>query len=517
MKLLKRALLYIGRKKSRSILLLLLLAVLATSLSIGITVWNSLDSAVHEVQDRLGTSFILKTRDQFPPGELITAQLRDGGTTQRGIIPRPDQEAVDAIMQQVDGITSYHTEYYSYVYSNTLELIEGGWGMAYQADLDALAADPNARTGSANGLTLDDYAINSQRTTTYGNNDSELFSYFRTGAFTLVDGRHIRPDDNGKVLISDVLAKKNGVQIGDTITIQLLGHFFGAQDDWAVWSELELEIVGLFHVNGFQPINPLVYENYICNNWFLVDMNTSRTLHDDGIHNYYIDYEEPFYYNDVTFFVESPDRLDEIIVEVESLDAVDTLYLETIKDDTMYRSTVEPLNLIKTLVLIAVSAITAGCFIVLCIVFTMWIRSRRREIAIYLSLGIRKAEILGQFIIEAAVVAVAASVVAVAICQPVAGAIGNSMLSTAAAEAAPEEKEHSQEELYELAVGGDTTEAFALDSGTYAGPEHIDFQFGLAEMLILVVAEFLIIITAICKGGSFIFKLQPREIMTTLS
>ena len=153
----------------------------------------------------------------------------------------------------------------------------------------------------------------------------------------------------------------------------------------------------------------------------------------------------------------------------------------------------------------------------LCIVFTMWIRSRRREIAIYLSLGIRKAEILGQFIIEAAVVAVAASVVAFAVCQPVAGAIGNSMLSSAVAEAAPEEKEYSQEELYELAVGGDTTEAFALDSGTYAGPEHIDFQFRLAEMLILVAAEFLIIIVAICKGGSFIFKLQPRQIMTTLS
>lgn len=420
-------------------------------------------------------------------------------------------------MQQVDGITAYHTEQFTNVYSNILELIEGGWGMSYQEDLDALATDPNAETGTANSLTLDDYAINSQRTTAYGNNDSELFSYFRTGAFTLVDGRHIRPDDTGKVLISDVLAKQNEVQIGDTITIQLLGHFFGAQDDWAVWSELELEIVGLFHVNGFQPINPLVYENYICNNWFLVDMNTSRTLHDDGIHNYYIEYEEPFYYNNVTFFVESPDQLDEIIAEVESLDAVDTLYLEAIKDDTMYKSTVEPLNSIKMLVLIAVAVIAIGCFIVLCIVFTMWIRSRRREIAIYLSLGIRKAEILGQFIIEAAVVAVAASVVAFAVCQPVAGAIGNSMLSSAVAEAAPEEKEYSQEELYELAVGGDTTEAFALDSGTYAGPEHIDFKCGLAEMLILVAAEFLIIIVAICKGGSFIFKLQPRQIMTTLS
>ena len=78
-------------------------------------------------------------------------------------------------------------------------------------------------------------------------------------------------------------------------------------------------------------------------------------------------------------------------------------------------------------------------------------------------------------------------------------------------------KEYSQEELYELAVGGDTTEEFNLDSGTYAGPEHIYFQFGLAEMLILVAAELLIIIVAICKGGSFIFKLQPRQIMTTLS
>ena len=515
--MIKRASLYLRRKYKRTILLLVLLFVLAFSLAVGLSMWGSVNAATQGVERRLGTSFIVKTRDEFPPGELITAQLKDGLSVQRGVIPRPDQEVVDAIMQQVDGITAYHTEHFTYAYSNALELIEGGWSMGYQERLDALAADPDAEKKNPNLLTIDDYAINSQKTTIYGNNDSELFSYFRTGAFTLVDGRHIRPDDTGKVMISDVLAEQNGIQIGDTITIQLLGYFAGAQDDWAVWSELELEIVGLFHVNGYQPINRLVYEDYICNNWFITDMNTHRMLRDEINHNLYIDYEDPFYYNNITFFVEDSDRLDEIIAEVESLDAVDTLYLEAIKDDTMYKSTVEPLNSIKTLVLVAVSAIAIGCFIVLCIVFTMWIRSRRREIAIYLSLGIRKVEILGQFIIEAAVVAVAASVVAFAVCQPVAGAIGNSMLSTAVAEAAPEEKVYSEEEMYELAVGGDTTEEFALDSGTYAGPEHIDFQFGLAEMLVLFAAEFLIIIAAICKGGSFIFKLQPRQIMTTLS
>ena len=114
-------------------------------------------------------------------------------------------------------------------------------------------------------------------------------------------------------------------------------------------------------------------------------------------------------------------------------------------------------------------------------------------------------------------VAVAASVIAFAVCQPVAGAIGNGVLSSVVVEVAPEEKTYTEDEIYQAAISGQVSELFAYDSGTYAGPEHIDFQFGLAEMLILVAAEFLIIILAICKGGSFIFKLQPRQIMTTLS
>ena len=66
-------------------------------------------------------------------------------------------------------------------------------------------------------------------------------------------------------------------------------------------------------------------------------------------------------------------------------------------------------------------------------------------------------------------------------------------------------------------MSGTTDELFAYESSTYAGPEHIDFTFGLVEVLILVALELLIIVAAICKGGSFIFKLQPRQILTTLS
>lgn len=511
MKLLKRALLYIRRKRSRSILLLLLLTVLATSISIGITVWNSLDSVVFEVQNRLGTSFIVKMQDGLTAGPFEMVKLRNGGEQQTYVGPRVDQQMVDQIMQ-VDGISSYQAENFTYACVDGINLIAGGWVSGLEDELERIREDPEwEEKRPDNMLDEEEYKLMSQMTTVYASSNTELFSYFRTGAFSLIEGRHVTSQDSHKVIISDRLAEMNNLELGDTFVLKMQ-----AGVESATIGECKVEVVGIFQVNGYQPINRLVYENHITYNWILADFETFSDLRNISDQYYYLDYKWPIYYDNVTFFVEDAKRLDEIIAEVQDLDVMDSLYFTVVRDDTMYKSTVDPLNSIKTLVLVAVSAIAIGCLIVLCIVFTMWIRSRRREIAIYLSLGIRKAEILGQFIIEAAVIAVAASVIAFAVCQPVASAIGNSMLSTAVAEAAPEEKVYSEEELYELAVGGGE-EAFALDSGTYAGPEHIDFQFGLAEMLILAASEFLIIIAAICKGGSFIFKLQPREIMTTLS
>ena len=512
--MLKRALLYIRRKRSRSILLLLLLTVLATSLSIGITIWNSLDSAVREVQNRLGTSFIVKMQDGLTAGPFEMVKLRNGGEHQVQVYvgPRVDQQMVDQIMQ-VDGISSYQADNFTIAYVDDINLIEGGWARGLEDELKRIREDPEWEEKRPDQmLDVDVYRLRTKMPTIYVSSNTELFSYFRTGALSLTSGRHVTSQDSHKVMISDRLAEINNLNVGDTLTLRMRAGF-----EASVTGECRVEIIGLFHVNGYQPINDLVNENEISYNWIFTDFRTFADLRDISDQYYYLEYKMPIYYENVTFFVEDADRLEEIIAEVEDLDVMDPLYFTVVRDDTMYKSTVDPLNSIKTLVLIAVAAIAIGCFVVLCIVFTMWIRSRRREIAIYLSLGIRKVEILGQFIIEAAVVAVAASVVAFAVCQPVAGAIGNSMLSTAVAEAAPEEKVYSEEELYELAVSGDTTEEFALDSGTYAGPEYIDFQFGLAEMLILVAAEFLIIIAAICKGGSFIFQLQPREIMTTLS
>ncbi len=69
--------------------------------------------------------------------------------------------------------------------------------------------------------------------------------------------------------------------------------------------------------------------------------------------------------------------------------------------------------------------------------------------------------------------------------------------------------------FWQAALAGETL--YHYDSGSYAGPEQIDFTFGLVEVLLLAALELLIITAAVCKGGSFIFTMQPRQIMTTLS
>ena len=508
----RRALLCIRRKKSQSSILFLLMLILSISICIGLSVWSGLNHTIHKVQKKLGTSFIVKMPDNMTAGPFEMLELKDGTTERTYVGPRVDQQLVDQIMQ-VDGISSYQAENFTYACVDEINLIEGGYAITLERELETLREDPDwEEKKPGHMLSIDDIRLGTLTTTIHTSSNTELFSYFRTGAFSLIDGRHVTSQDSHKVMISDRLAEKNDLGVGDKFILRMR--------DWkneTVIGGCEVEIVGIFCVNGYQPINEFVIENDITYNWVLSDFETYSELWNISDQNYYLNYEKSLYYDSVTFFVEDAERLDEIMAEVQDLDVMDPAYYTTVRDDTMYKSTVEPLNSISMLVLIVVSAIAIGCFIVLCIVFTMWIRSRRKEVAIYLSLGFRKAKILGQFIIEAAVVAAAASVIAFAVCQPIAGAIGNSMLSSAVAEAAPEEKVYTEEELYELAVGGDTTEEFALDSGTYAGPEHIDFTFGLTEVLILAALELLVIIGAVCKGGSFIFTLSPRQILTTLS
>ncbi|WP_281692301.1 ABC transporter permease [Agathobaculum desmolans] len=517
--MLNRALLYLRRKNKRTVLLFILLFFISFSLAVGVAVWGSINMVTQEVQNVLGTSFVIKPPvvDTENSQLFKSVDLQNGSTVKVYTGPRINQELLNSI-KQIDGISSYNAENEVYISVKDLALMTGCWGAGYELGYNDSDWRETIEYNFGEWGGLEFYRLKASQTLVYGNTDTELYSNFRAGAFELVEGRHISADDSQKALVSDELAELNDFKIGDTITLNLLGVNMRRYDKISEnFGETELEIVGIYHVNGYQPTGINVDETDITYNWILTDIETVEALNHLWNANYYQDYIPESYYTNLTFFVDDPAQLETVVERVKNSDIPNIDFFQISLDDTMYKSTVEPLKSIRNVVTGLTMAIIAGCVIVLLIVFTMWVRSRRQETAVYLSLGIGKAKILGQFMLEAVIVAAVALAVALPVSVPVSNAVGNRMLAHTLAEAQPEEKSYTDEELYQAALNGKMSELFAYDSGSYAGPEHIAFSLGLKEILLLIALELLIVAAAVCKGGWFLVTLEPRKIMTMMS
>ena len=512
----KRSLLYLRRKYKRSVLLLLLLFVISFCLSVGICVWRSIGAVTHEIQQTLGTSFAVRMHVSLTHHPAILEDVTEPDGTTRKVYTGPhlDDNTIEQIMQ-IDGISAYNADNYleAYPHLDNLQLVPGMWNL----DLQDREAHPEDYADDER-ITEEYATMRSRATMLYGNSDTSLAAKFRTGAFELAEGRHIRPEDRHVVLLSDKLAELNNLQIGDMISMTARdGGVFTGKALSVLWEAQQLTIVGFFHVNGYQPTGRYVSEDDMTYNWAFTDLDTVKALRSANEQAQYgANYDQEPQYQNVTFFVDNPKQLDGIVDQVKRMDTIDVGSYQIAADDTMYKSTVDALQGIRNLIVGVVGIIVIGCTIILFVVFTMWVGSRKKEIAIYLSLGLGKVSVVGQSVLEAALVAVLAGALAFGTSQQVPEQIGSRMLASTIEKAQPQEREYTREELHQAAMSGTMNELMAYESSEYVGPNQIDFSFRFADFLILLALEMLIIVAAICKGGSFVFSLQPRQILTTL-
>ena len=518
--MLKRACLYLRRRYKRSILLFLLMFLISLSLLVGLSAWGSIDSITKEVQQRLGTSFIMK----YPANEdYYRTETTDKSITRVYLGPVLNEEFAQQVMQIDDGIMAYNGTVRSLVYAETLEPFHGMYNILYQMAQEDPHWMENLIVNTAELGGLEGFDITRKSIRIYGNTDTSLYDKFRSGAFELVEGRYITPEDRCKVLVSEELAELNNLHIGDTFTVSVRGVSIGLYDNVAKnLGEAKLEVVGIFHVNGYQPTGRFVSESEITYNWLLADENIVkqfRVFVEQGANpTSEIDSIDDVKYNDLTFFVDNPARLNEIVEKVRQSDVENADFFDVALDDTMYKSTVEPLNSIRNLITGMMVALAAGCVVVLLIVFTLWVRDRRKEIAIYISMGLEKASIVGQLLLEAVIITAIAFAVAFPISQPLTDYAGNTMLASSIEAAQPDDtpKEYSLDELREAAMGQGIGKLFTYESSTYSGPEQIDFSLGAPELAALAALELLIIAGAICKGSMFLFRMAPKQILTDL-
>ena len=357
MSTLKRAFLYTMRKKTKTLILFLVLVTISTFILTGLSIYKAADDSALSLRQSVGGSIRLEL-DKSNNKNWRYQQAAGGMLVEYVGTPITDRD-IQKIMS-IDGVKAYNGI---------------GDGDVYAKDFDFIS-------GISFGAEIDDSRLPSVT-------NSEYFNFFTRKAFQLVEGRHIKKDDDHVVLISSAIAEKNNLKLGDTITVQCC---FDNGD----YPDVKLKVVGIYEYKG--DTNPYHTTSTDKRNRLIIDHKAMQEI---------MQRDEIQYDNGVDFYVDDPREIDRIAKEIKNLDLDWDCFSLTV-DNSAYEAVAASLTSMQRLIVWLI----VGCIVVsvsiLILILSMWIKQRRYETGILLSIGITKGNIVFQYIVEVLLIAVVA-------------------------------------------------------------------------------------------------------------
>ncbi len=405
MNFIRRAGIYLVRKKGRTLLMLCLLLFMSLFVLVGISFLKSAQSELDRLRLSMASGFVLEVNTENELyREHISFEKGGGASIYTG--PMISREMIEKICS-IDGVKDYIVELFGYSLWADLKLRPGMW-----ADTQPIPDDPYI-TEEALELARHEVGISSCR-------NGAKQKYFRTGALTIVEGRNIEEEDQYKAVISDWIAKQNRLSVGDTVTLETKEGIYQFSDDplKTLGEPIKVEIVGVFHANFSQESSPYTAENGLIENYIYTDMDTyykqreNRQQKNGGG-------STPDEYDKVEFLVEDPKELDSIMRQVESREDLDFENMELVVDDMDFMASAKPYSQIRIFAMLLFAVGLGGLGMILFFLMRLWMYGRRHEVAILRSVGMKKREILGQMLAECLFVSAAAIVTALFLSGPV--------------------------------------------------------------------------------------------------
>ena len=355
--MIKRAFFYTTRKRGKTLILLLTLFVISTFVLTGLSILAAADQSALSLRQSVGGS--IKLELDKDNRQNWTYQQGVGGTLV-GYTGTPITDADIEKVMSIKGIRSYNGVGDGSVFAMDFSFISG-FSFGPGSDYSRLPSVSN----------------------------SEYFNYFRRGAFKLVEGRHITPEDDHAVLISTALAERNGLKLGDTITVQCCYDAGG-------YPNVSLKIIGIYKSTlddgGFTTTSTDKRNRLIIDHKAMQEI----MMHD------VIQYD-----NGVEFFVDDPRDIDKIAAQIQKLDLDWSCFKLTV-DNTAYEAVASSLTAMQNMVTGLIIGIVIVSIGILALILNMWIKQRTYETGILLSIGVSKVKIVAQYILETLMIAVIA-------------------------------------------------------------------------------------------------------------
>ncbi|NMM94473.1 ABC transporter permease [Bifidobacterium oedipodis] len=452
----KRAWLYITRKRIKTLVLLLVLFVMGTSLISALAIQKAAAVSEERMLERIGSGFSISNNLQYNMG------------TSRGEGNVPAQ-AVDALCE-VEGVTK------------CLKRMNG------------IAEMENAKLVPLSGATGSAEPKEYERVLAFtGENDSSLDKSFTGGILKLKEGRHLQDGDRNKVLVHETFAKKNGLHIGDALTLS--PSAYDQENRNQSGQAVKAQIVGLF--SGTNPITPTMREE-MCENTVFSDLDTVKQLYayDEG--------EE--IYQDATFYTKSVSATPEVMNKAKKLD-VDWKSYELTQNGSDYVALGESVETLGRMIRLMLGGSIIVGVVVLSFFLFMWVQGRKKEMGILISVGISKGKIAGQLLCEALIIGVCGLGLSYFGGRAIAKSVGAYFVNRV-----------SEESVNNLNNGLSGMLGADLESAATAQTiDHLDVMIGNEEVIALFAIGMLVIMAAVFVSVLPILKKKPKEILTQMS
>lgn len=348
----RRGLLFLYREKRKTAILFITLTVILVLVFAGISMHNAMQREERRLRENVSGYFTIRQNDEQGSRKFV------------------DDEMVEKIIA-IEGVKSWNGIDMAHMYVKNIELIPGRF---------TLEKDERA-----------------QMTQVWGNTRTELNENFVLDFFTLSQGRHLTYKDTDKVIVSETLANRNNLKIGDHIT--LYPDTGGLQDEQIQDIKGEtVQIVGTYRGENMYATSDTaecdIEQNFIFSNTeFIRKMQKQITGN-----------EIQEYSQGVTFFVKDAKKIDNIVKEVQEILGDSRNQYVITKNNRTYEELSLSLNRMIVLLSSIVAVIMLASIIILSMVQFLWMRGRQHETGIFLSIGIGKREIFSQHLLENAVI-----------------------------------------------------------------------------------------------------------------
>ena len=219
---------------------------------------------------------------------------------------------------------------------------------------------------------------NNWKVTLLSYDELERDSAFSDLRYRLMKGDMITEGSGKGAVINFALADANGLEIGDEMEV-------GTETG----SVINVKIIGVFVAGSERnQMDTLPAVNRIENQIFIDNESYTGLFDNAG-------------YRKIAVYTKKPDQIDVLVQELKDFLGS---RVEITTADILYRQLEVPLNrIVRVMKLMLVFTLAAGVTIT-SILLCMWMRSRKREIAVFISMGKKKTDILMQVFMDTAAV-----------------------------------------------------------------------------------------------------------------